>query len=457
MAQGCHHSELLASYGILKNMTGTVSFRSWLLAGLLVGIFVAVIIWALYLTGVGNFLLTAVSGSDRGGVWLPIVEHTATLPGGETVYCYDDASRILFCERSGFTKSKILGYVLKDPPVDVATRALWSCASSPTTPAASLRMTLTSNDCQGSNFGQYRLGYTFDRAEDVPDAPPVELTACTRGNAVRVVGNGACDDNGFGQPKALGFVAPGGDQLVSLCSAMEEACTVAELSPFCVTTLANHCRLAQGASPTVTPNPSLPPLVTPTPTPTTSPTATPTPTVTPTPTPTPPPAPQGSATLFITSQTYAANFGGLARADALCQTSAAAAALPRASDYKAVLSDALTNAKDRFEFSGPIKLVTGAVVAQNEADLWDGSIAAPVNITERGFTTASIVWTGTEANGERDLNSSTLCNGWTGTFGGVEAGRYDKTNGQWISLYGFSSQSNHSCGATSSLYCIGPS
>ncbi len=451
----------------MNDMQGTVSFRGWLVAGVLVGIVVAALVWVLYSTGVGNFLLTAVSGADRGGVWLPIVEHTATLPGGETVYCYDDASRILFCERSGFTKSKILGYVLKDPPVDVATRALWSCASSPTTPAATFRLTLDTTDCQGPNVGQYRLGYTFDKQEDVPDAPPVELTACTRGNAVRVVGNGACDDNGFGQGKTLGYVAPGGDQVVSLCSAMEEACTIAELSPFCVTTLADHCRLAQGSSPTVTPNPSLPPLFTPTPTPTTNPTTTPTPTATPTvtptptptatPTPTTPPASQGSATLFITSQVYAANFGGLARADALCQTAATSAALPRASEYKAVLSDAQTNAKDRFEFAGPIRLVDRTLVAQNEADLWDGSIAAPINITERGFSAVGIVWTGTEANGERDTNGSTLCNNWTGTQGGVEAGRYDRTNGQWISLYGYSSQSTHSCNATSSLYCIGPS
>src|SRR5688572_8064480 len=130
-------------------MTGSVSFRSWLLAGLLVGIVVAVVMWVVYLTGVGNFLLTAVSGPDRGGTWVPVVEHTATQPNGETAYCYDDATRVLFCERSGFTKSKVLGYILKDPLFDVATKALWSCAESPTTSSARLRVTTNTGDCTG--------------------------------------------------------------------------------------------------------------------------------------------------------------------------------------------------------------------------------------------------------------------------------------------------------------------
>lgn len=168
---------------------------------------------------------------------------------------------------------------------------------------------------------------------------------------------------------------------------------------------------------------------------------------------------QGSARLFVTSQGYSGQLGpgGLSEADKLCGKYATAAALPNASAYRAILSDSQTNAKDRFEFTGPISLVNGVLVAQNEADLWDGSIAVPINVTETGGPFAGIVFTGTDANGEKDTAQTTWCSNWTSTFGGVEAGRYDRTNGGWVSIYGSATQSTHSCNSFSSLYCIGPS
>jgi hypothetical protein len=276
----------------------------------------------------------------------------------------------------------------------------------------------------------------FDNPANVPDAPPVLLTSCTRANAVRVVGNGACTDDGFGSEQKLGYAAPAGDQLLSLCLAVKEACTVASLLPFCVTTLDAHCRLA---------------VATPTPTPA--------PTVTPTPQPTPTPKPQGSAKLFVTSQGYPGllGAGGLSEADRLCRQHATAGALPNATAYRAIISDSQTNAKDRFEFTGPITLVNGVVVAQNETDLWDGSVAVPINVTETGKPFVGIVFTGTEANGEKDTAQTTWCSNWTSASGGVEAGRFDKKNGQWISIYGSSPNSAHSCSNVSALYCIGPS
>lgn len=44
----------------------------------------------------------------------------------------------------------------------------------------------------------------------------------------------------------------------------------------------------------------------------------------------------------------------------------------------------------------------GVKVADSTADLWDGSLDAPINVTELGGTAATpLVWTGTLSNGAR--------------------------------------------------------
>ena len=47
----------------------------------------------------------------------------------------------------------------------------------------------------------------------------------------------------------------------------------------------------------------------------------------------------------------------------------------------------------------PIYLLDGRRVANNAADLWDGSIASAINLNELGGITNRNVWTGSQANG----------------------------------------------------------
>ncbi|MCB0367716.1 MAG: right-handed parallel beta-helix repeat-containing protein, partial [Bdellovibrionales bacterium] len=110
--------------------------------------------------------------------------------------------------------------------------------------------------------------------------------------------------------------------------------------------------------------------------------------------------PAGGQILFATSTGYQGNFGGLAAADKICQIHAASAALPKPMTYKAVLSDVSTNANSRFSVPGQVFNRAGSLLANGSGDLWDSSLASPVQYDEKGMTTGSSgVWTNTAAAG----------------------------------------------------------
>jgi hypothetical protein len=77
--------------------------------------------------------------------------------------------------------------------------------------------------------------------------------------------------------------------------------------------------------------------------------------------------------------------------------------------------------------SRPIYRLDGALVATSYADLWDGSIGVPINLTEldslRTNPPDCCVWTGTLSSG---TSSSELGRNPT-TFG-----RFDRTGGDWV-------------------------
>jgi hypothetical protein len=117
--------------------------------------------------------------------------------------------------------------------------------------------------------------------------------------------------------------------------------------------------------------------------------------------------------VFVTSTFYSGNLGGLAGADQKCQDRADAAGL--SGTYKAWLSAAGpgNSAAERLTHAtGPYVRVDGVQVAANWNDLVDGTLAAPISITESGapaLTTTS-VWTGTTPSGGSSGND---CAGWT--------------------------------------------
>jgi hypothetical protein len=126
--------------------------------------------------------------------------------------------------------------------------------------------------------------------------------------------------------------------------------------------------------------------------------------------------------VFVTSTTYNANLGGLKGADTKCQTVASAAQLD--GTFKAWLSDSTTNASDRLTHATvPYVRVDGTHVAENWTDLTDGTLAAPMVITEQGQTdTTGRAWTGTDESGgsEGEACEGTLHIDWT--FGGAGSG-----------------------------------
>jgi hypothetical protein len=112
--------------------------------------------------------------------------------------------------------------------------------------------------------------------------------------------------------------------------------------------------------------------------------------------------------VFITSAFYDGNLGGLAGADAKCQSAALAAGLP--GTFKAWLSSQTVSARDRLTHNpGPYVLVDTSVVALNWSQLTSGLLLHPINKTETnaipsaGLTCASslgaVAYTNTNGDG----------------------------------------------------------
>ena len=116
--------------------------------------------------------------------------------------------------------------------------------------------------------------------------------------------------------------------------------------------------------------------------------------------------------------------------------------------WKAILSTSGVNAKDHITVSGPIYNTNDELIANDAADLWDGSIANPINYTEHGnlMTFDPKVWTGTASSGQ---NSDFECGNWTspsdtGTFG------HSNVTDSWTEFSSFS------CSNAARLYGISP-
>ncbi|MCX2976373.1 DUF1554 domain-containing protein [Candidatus Marimicrobium litorale] len=116
-----------------------------------------------------------------------------------------------------------------------------------------------------------------------------------------------------------------------------------------------------------------------------------------------------SKTVFVTSESYTGNLGGLAGADQKCNDLAAAASL--SGEYKAWLSDGIEAPNTRFTQSPYVSytLVDGTVIAVGYEDLiapqppyggpFTDGLLAPINLTELGTTKNASVFTNTNADG----------------------------------------------------------
>lgn len=173
--------------------------------------------------------------------------------------------------------------------------------------------------------------------------------------------------------------------------------------------------------------------------------------------------------VFVTSQVYNGNLGGLAGGDAKCQLLAATARLSGV--YKAWLSNATVSVASRLEHADvPYVLISGTVVANNWTGLTSGTLLHPIDTTEIGTRslggtsadcffggTGRFVWTNSNELGElASSNQVYSCgNDWnsagptgsSGPFGVV--GNLARTDGMWTAAC-----SSARCETTAPLYCF---
>ena len=158
----------------------------------------------------------------------------------------------------------------------------------------------------------------------------------------------------------------------------------------------------------------------------------------------------GPCTVFVTSVDSQGNLGGLAGADTLCQSLAAASGL--FGTYRAWLSDGAESPSTRFVHStGPYQLVDGTTIANNWADLTDSALQAPIVITEQGaVVVGEEVWTNTRADGTA-ISDTRHCHDWTTVDSGVgQIGRAWANNVEdWTDAHTVSA-----CSAGHHLYCF---
>ena len=156
--------------------------------------------------------------------------------------------------------------------------------------------------------------------------------------------------------------------------------------------------------------------------------------------------------VFLTSQVYASSeLGGLLGADQSCQTAAHDANLPNHLLYKAWISST-----DAEEGSANLRLqhhdaryfrLDGKIVANDWADLTDGNLGFPINVTEAESTLeGALVWTNTDTFGGND--SPNDCGQWAAGVSG-RLGNAGLTSSGWTST-GLTALCNNEL----HLYCI---
>jgi uncharacterized repeat protein (TIGR01451 family) len=152
--------------------------------------------------------------------------------------------------------------------------------------------------------------------------------------------------------------------------------------------------------------------------------------------------------VFVSSGNFDGNFGGIAGADAQCQTLAMAASLP--GTYKAWISDSTSSPSTSFTQTGFFTLIDGTMIATSWADLTDGTIANPINRTDQNIVISNtFVRTNTLANGGND-SAFGACNNWTSNSPSDVAslGQSGATNSSWTT------NSTGGCGFPLSIYCF---
>ncbi len=127
-------------------------------------------------------------------------------------------------------------------------------------------------------------------------------------------------------------------------------------------------------------------------------------------------ADQQGKTVFLTIASFNGNLGGLTGADKKCQEEAdGPASIVPSSTYLAWLSDGADSPVTRFNRSAlPYILPDGTKIAEDFADLTDGSILHPIDIDTAGNRVErDRFWSGTRVDGTGRGELFSHCDGWT--------------------------------------------
>ncbi|GEM_PF-3292704 len=150
--------------------------------------------------------------------------------------------------------------------------------------------------------------------------------------------------------------------------------------------------------------------------------------------------------VFVTSGTWDGNLGGISGSDAKCQSAATTAGLT--GTFKAWVSDGTDSPSTTFtQASVSYKLVNGTTIADDWADLIDGTIQNAITIDENSATPGAptSVWTGTNTDGSSNTDH---CSMWASTAGSGLGGLMSATTSQWTN------RTPLSCTVTARLYCF---
>ncbi|EJK59111.1 hypothetical protein THAOC_20706, partial [Thalassiosira oceanica] len=174
---------------------------------------------------------------------------------------------------------------------------------------------------------------------------------------------------------------------------------------------------------------------------------------------------------FVTSERFNGNLGGLAGADAACQTIAQNAGL--GGRFRAWLSDRTTDVASRFNRDHddvPVVLVDGQRIANNWDDLTTRSqIRHNLNVMETGSPVTQtndanllVVWTGTSASGRYvgPTNDGTHrdCESWNSASSGVGGmqGNHAVRNRLWTDFEARNCDGDKRNGTTALLFLAEP-
>lgn len=150
--------------------------------------------------------------------------------------------------------------------------------------------------------------------------------------------------------------------------------------------------------------------------------------------------------VFVTSSSFDGNLGGVAGADGKCLVSAVAAGL--GGDWKAWISDANVDARDRLADVGPYYLVDRETEVFASKAALSADPLAPIALDERGrrIDAATFVWTGTRPDGAK---LPERCGDWTSS---VTTGAIGCPLGTGV--MNFSSCNESPCDRFGAIYCF---